>query len=110
MRDRTKLPKWAQDELTRLESDVARWKAKYEAGPADSDTFADDYLSRRPLGTGERIVFVIEPGKVGHSIERRIDARLVGRELEVHGYADSLAIIPSASNHVKVRLADYHER
>lgn len=39
MPDRTKLPKWAQDELTLAERNLAYWRAKATEGPAESDTF-----------------------------------------------------------------------
>lgn len=96
-RDRTKLPKWAQHEIERLERDVAHYKAKLSAGPEDSNTFADPYGTPRPLGRDTSIEF-----RVGE-FPRRFRARLQGEELVVDG-GDGVLVQPWATNVVRLRL------
>lgn len=58
-RDLAKLPKWAQQRIETLERNAAHLSARLEAGE-DSNTIADPFLNRQPLGDGETIRFVIE--------------------------------------------------
>jgi hypothetical protein len=97
--DETKLPKYAQDELNRLRRDLAHAHAKLEAGPEDSDTFADPYLHPRPLGKGESVEFRLNPQR---KVRVRIAQTHRGPELDIN--ADSgLSIEPVAANAIRIR-------
>lgn len=102
-RDITKLPKWAQIEISRLQRDVKWYKDKLEAGPDNSDTFADPYgRAVRPLGKGPRIAFVGLPGD-RQTIIARLDRDTDNEPyLEIRGL-NSLQIQPRASNVVHIR-------
>ena len=103
-RDKTKLPKWAQSEIDRLERDLASAYKKLNAGPDNSDTFADTYSeTRRPLGQGTSISF--EPiGSDGWG--NRFTVHLDGKTLVVQG-GDGLAVFPRASNSVYLTALRY---
>lgn len=95
---RARLPKWAQQEIDRLERDLDDARAKLSAGPEDSDTFADPYSeqARRPLGQGPTIMF-----KLGerNEIRCRVEHDHRGRAyLDVNASSGRLAILPRAGN------------
>lgn len=95
--DRTKLPKWAQQELTRLERNLEHAKSKLAQGPENSRVFADPYSDTpRPLGDAH-IEFRVGPG-----IGQKFSVRIEGTDLYVMG-SDGLAVFPEASNVVRVR-------
>lgn len=98
--DVAKLPKWAQREIDRLESDVRHYRARLAAGPEDSDTFADPYSdgARRPLGKGTLIEFTFGPGWAD-----KIQASLDGDTLRIRG-GSGLAVYPSASNSINIKV------
>lgn len=97
--DLTKLPKWAQQEIDRLQRNVEHWKAKATAGPDTSDTWIEHHAGRTPLGTNVHVVFTL-PG--GHELM----AYREGHELRVSGDGhNAIAVVPQASNVVKVRPA-----
>ena len=98
-RDRAKLPKWAQQELRRLEADLRDAHARLGAGPDDSDTFADPYADApRPLGKGTTVEFRTGPNRFGDRV-----LVSVGKDrVRIHG-GDSLHIYPSASNVIEVK-------
>lgn len=99
-RNREALPKWAQQEIGRLERDLESARAKLRVGPEDSDTFADATLSElaRPLGKGARIEF-----RFGDSWHERITAYIEDRRLVVHG-GSVLAVFPRSSNGVEIEV------
>lgn len=101
--DITKLPKWAQSEISRLERNLAHAEAKLAEGPEDSDTFADPYANApRPLGKGTRIEFVADAER-----RDRFHAHLTEDGiLEVSG-GSSLQIQPHAANVVRIKLGGY---
>ncbi len=55
--DESKLPKWAQSELSRLRAAEARWKKHATAGPEESDTFIRYWTGERPIGRGTTVEF-----------------------------------------------------
>lgn len=94
-----RLPKWAQAHIEKLKRDLAYAHAKLEAGPEDSDTFADPHHDvQRPLGKRPTIAF-----QMG---EDRWDRILIYRtedgELDICG-SGILAVMPRASNSLRVR-------
>jgi len=99
-----RLPAWARQRIERLERDLAEAHERLAAGPAGSDTFADPYMTRRPLGRGTSIEFVARaPGdRVRSYFTVRLDED--GR-LHVMG-SDGFAIEPRSSNLVLIRLED----
>lgn len=56
-----KLPKWAQNEINRLEADLKHYKERSEQieGSADTNTFLQEGLSSRPLPHHARIEFCL---------------------------------------------------
>jgi len=91
------LPKWARQEIDRLERDLAYNKAKLAEGPEDSDTFADEYSDApRPLGRGPTITFKWG-GKWGEKIEARLDGETLivrgGTQIDVHPVAGNVVEI-----------------
>lgn len=96
-RDRTKLPKWAQQELGRLERDLEHAQARLAEGPENSNTFADPYAdSPRPLGEGTLIEY-----RFGESWGEKFSVRLEGDKLYVMG-GSTLSIYPQSSNTFRV--------
>lgn len=100
--DVSKLPKWAQTEIQRLERNLESANARLNTGPEDSDTFADPYFeeSTRPLGRGTMIQFGEERGR---RFRVRIDKD--GR-LDVSG-DEGLIVIPRASNSILLESRRY---
>ena len=98
-RDISKLPKWAQAELLRLESDVDYWKARATEGPEDSDTFIHSYLDPTPIGKGPIVRFQLTGDD---QFRDAIQVRRDGDAIYVSG-GDTLQVEPRASNVVKVR-------
>lgn len=95
--DIERLPKWAQREIRRLTNDVEHLRTRLEAGPEDSDTFADAFSeSKRPLGRGTQIEF-----RFGDRWDQRFMVRLEGRRLIVAG-GERIAVRPQASNVVEI--------
>jgi hypothetical protein len=101
--NRESLPKWARDEIERLERSVEYWKTKYSVGPEDSDTFVwgggIGGEHDKPLGKGPNIEFHVNGSD---RWEHRFDVRLRGEELEVMG-GDGLIVAPISGNVIRVR-------
>ena len=103
-----RLPKWARTEIERLRRDLADAKERLAAGPENSNTFADPYLDKKPLGTDTTVEFrLASGGKVRVRIARDrggtkeyVDVMHVGR------HACELAIRPSSSNTFEVIEVD----
>jgi hypothetical protein len=96
--DVSKLPKWAQAEIGRLERDLADARAKLAAGPEESDTFADVYGAPRPLGKSPVIRFTPDPEHPHLYVDAYVDRGSV----YVRG-SEGLAIRPWAGNVIKVK-------
>lgn len=97
------LPKWAQMEITRLESDVEYWKMKATAGPEDSNTFLEYGMDNTPLGDSPHVVF-----RTGAAASNMDDITIhinAERQLQIHGNRP-ISIQPVASNLVYVRIRD----
>jgi hypothetical protein len=99
------LPKWARDEIGRLDREVAHLRETLATGPEDSDTFADPYSdSPRPLGRGTAVEFQLTGDRPGQKALAKMGADNSGRRfLEVHG-GDSMIVRPVASNVVRLYL------
>lgn len=100
--DVARLPKWAQHRIAALERDLLAARATINAGPENSDTFADPYSeASRPLGSEPLIRFYL-----GNTQRDYIDCMIVrdrhGAHLRVLG-SDSLNIEPSSGNVVQLR-------
>ena len=101
-RDITKLPKWAQQEITRLERSVEHWKAVASVGPEDSTVFADAFSAApRPLGEDP----VIQFNKCGMGLaDIRIARAAVGSNvLEISTTEGTLEVSPQSGNVIRVR-------
>ena len=98
---RASLPKWAQGYIKKLENDNMHYLDKLNAGPEDSDTFADPYsATRRPLGAGTSIEF-----RLGDKAVRVHTARegVTGLPYLTINGGDYLEIRPQAANSFEVR-------
>ena len=95
VRDVTKLPKWAQNEISRLTADLKHYKdAAMEMETGDTNVFQQDILDRRPMKRDSSIIFVTD------DTEFQIGFR--SGELQVmtlgRGKKDRLAVRPQSSN------------
>ena len=99
-RNRATLPKWAQNELARLERDLEYTRAKLAQAPDDSRVFANPYSDApQPLGDADVEFRVNDHDKFKVGLDDVRD----GTVLTVYG-GDTLQIEPQASNVVRVRL------
>lgn len=100
-----KLPKWARQEIERLEKNVAHYIAQLVAGDEDSDTFANPHsTAKRPLGRGTSIEFVLGQDKRGHDLAIRVRTESLRdgtAMLDVSG-SDGLNVLPRASNRIEI--------
>lgn len=97
--DATKLPKWAQRDLERLQRDVQTWKQRACTGPEGSNTFIWMGMDElKPLGDSPNIRFQTGSGWRDH-----IQVRLTDRnELLVMG-SDQILITPQAGNVITIQ-------
>ena len=96
-----KLPKWAQDEISRLERDLAYWQERASIGPDESNTFAHPYSEfPTPLGMDAQIEFRSRGPGPGKKLRVMLDSH---GDLDVNG-DDSIMIFPYSGNGVKIRL------
>lgn len=105
MGDITKLPKWAQEEISKLESDVKYWQTKYKTfdgqmktriqvdGRFNKDT--DTYLPEHST-----VSFKLKEDDVPF---RAIDVTIVKGVLRI--YADDMVVLPVASNSIYIKQA-----
>jgi len=99
--DITKLPRWAQDRIGKLERDLAAERRKLSAGPENSDTFADPYASApRPLGRHTRIQFVGERDEFHVHIDD-------DGELTVHTLTGRLLAMSGAANVMRFKSEQF---
>lgn len=97
-----KLPKWAQTEITVLRNDNQSLKRKLNEmfGEAETNTYMDDLLDKKPLMKDTSIVFSITGGTVRCRVDRfgnldiNSDSRL----------GKKLAILPNASNAITIKF------
>jgi hypothetical protein len=94
MRDRSTLPKWAQQEMERLERERDSWKEKVFYAAAEKG-FTDTSLRYRPepdrgLPIGSTVVF--------KTITGEIEARMKDAKLEVRALSGLVVIEPYTSN------------
>jgi hypothetical protein len=103
--DLTKLPKWAQTLIAVLESDIRYLKAKVEAGPENSNTFADPHADPpRPLGQSPNIQFMLGRDDLRQYIQARIQQDHNGTPYVYIMGGDSIVIEPQSSNTVRLRI------
>ena len=96
-RDLTKLPKWASQEIERLQSNLAYVHGLLEAGPEDSRVFAEPYSDHpRPLGKDAHIEFRPTP-------DTKLKVAIEKDGIEVYG-GDSLMVYPRSSNVVRIKM------
>jgi hypothetical protein len=96
--DVTKLPKWAQVEIRRLERDLEAAYEKISTGPEDSRIIANpNSAAPTPLGTTTLIQF-----SLGEHWGEKIEVYLEGDAVVLRG-GDGLTIQPWAGNVIKLR-------
>jgi len=129
--DESKLPRWAQQEMTRLRDrlreDVAYWKAKAHQAttPGESDTILVDGMAEHGLPAGSTVRFMLrclepEDAHTQTFIDVRVkDDRLeltagdvvpvirpaaptISGGLDVTGYPPAMQVEPRASNTIYV--------
>lgn len=101
--DITKLPRWAQRRIEKLEGDVRYWKGLATVGPDVSDTFAQAVDGDTPLGAERRVKYMMG-GEWDSYIEAHTFKDSTGpRYVQVRG-ARTLSIVPQATNSFRVYL------
>lgn len=108
-----RLPKWAQAAMEYLERDVreankrADENLKAAENPDSTDTVVEDLLHNTSQGLpkGQRITFFPEAPTAAQRRSHRVDARVVGRSVEIMG-GGPLVVEMSSSNVFTVRVRD----
>jgi hypothetical protein len=96
--DITKLPKWAQREISRLERDLAAAYEKISTGPEDSRIIANPHGSApAPLGSTATIQF-----SLGERWSEKVEVYIDGDAVVLRG-GDGLTIQPWSGNVIKLR-------
>ena len=103
--DRSRLPKWARQEMERLERDRDSWKEKALAA-AGKGGLTDTALRFRPgpdrgLPIGSTIVF--------KAITGEIEARMKDGRLDVRTLSGTMAVEPHTSNVVYISARPPYE-
>lgn len=116
-----KLPRWAAYELLALRDEVARLTtAITEAGPADSDTFVDDFsgaarVVSRGLGRGAMVRFELaadtpspdgRPRRNVGTVEARIISRYGRNLLSLRSAEALLTVLPDSGNTILIESVD----
>lgn len=102
MNDKSKLPKWAQQEMERLENSAEYHKARLRESLGDNDQVSDTqiYMGYQEdlvgLPSGTPIRFKLSYGKV--------EVRVNEGRLEVTGVNGALSIFPHVTNVVQVAV------
>lgn len=103
--DITKLPKWAQHRINKLEADVESLERKItEVETRDTDVFIWQGMMEDdiPLPRGSRIVFRVDGGDRNNYFHASL---IEDGSLEIYGGA-SFEISPSSSNVIRVKIRD----
>lgn len=101
--DVTKLPKWAQQEIARLERSVEHWQGVASQGSEDSTVFADAY-SDAPRPLGEDPVITFSPIGMGIGSIRVTRSKRGSNVIEVMANEGVLEVSPQSSNVIRVRV------
>lgn len=93
------LPKWAQQEITRLKSEIKGYKRQADQvlGKESTDVYITDLQDLKPLPQKSTIVFTF-----GKEWYEKITVRKVGDTIDIS--ADGLTVFPVASNRVNIKL------
>ncbi|HVH13099.1 MAG TPA: hypothetical protein VM759_08610 [Longimicrobium sp.] len=95
----TRLPKYAQDHITRLERDLETARKKVQDGPRDSNATLNPYSQElfTPLGKDVTIQFGDEDGT---NFTVKHDGTKNTLDIHTHGekYGDRLVVLPRSSN------------
>lgn len=102
--DVSKLPRWAQFRIRKLEADVehyAQVAGRIESGTSKV-TFGNAHLGRGLvyLPDNDVYTFIVD----GHSIGIRIVKEEVGEVLDVNALGRQIQVLPYASNRIQVRV------
>ena len=100
--DITKLPKWAQAEIERLERSVEHWKAAASVGPENSTVFADAY-SDAPRPLGEDPVIQFSKCGMGFADIRISRVKPGSNVLDISCTEGTLEVSPQSGNVIRVR-------
>ena len=97
-----KLPKWAQTEIKVLRNDNQSLKRKLNEmfGEAETNTYMDDLLDKKPLINNSSIVFSITGGTVRCRVDRfgNLDINSDSR------VGKKFSILPNAANAITIKF------
>lgn len=101
--DRTKLPRWAQSQLERLERDLASARAELRArATGETNTRVGDYTGEDwHLAEGARVIFTL-PYLARDGRPAEVEARVEGDAVLVHTSGGGLIVAPRVSNSVAI--------
>lgn len=104
-RDLSKLPRWAADEIRRLESNLKAAEEKAAALSTPGSRIVVDPYSDNPIGLTDRstVRFRYENSNGFVTVEGWIDVSIRNGVLDVNA-SDTLLVSPSASNHLALSL------
>lgn len=106
-----KLPVWAQDYIHLLERRVVELNAQLlvaSAGPEDSNVLIRDHVHPdRPLGRNVPVRFNLPDGSYVEVEHARDELGTVLVRASGSGRRGAISVLPSTSNAVKLRLAEY---
>lgn len=100
-----RLPKWAKDEILRLEANVEHWQAKASVGPDDTNVFVDPYSDApKPLHRRAHVRWTFD-----ENVRRcrYVEVWQKGGELQIQASSDTIAFVPQASNCGRIRLVNW---
>jgi hypothetical protein len=112
-----KLPKWAQQEIVRLERDVQHHERRLAEVSGETSEPSNVEVNargiqpgRRFLPSGDSVRFWLDPDSDGRA-RRYVDVAVIGGEVRVmtSGYGNML-VVPQASNVVYIGEQERHER
>jgi hypothetical protein len=103
--DVSKLPKWAQEKLRRMEADRDLWRARaeqYGGGVENSNVFIVDRVSPRLYGLGRNTcVHYVLPSRARVGVHHCTSQGPEGA-LTIYSSDSSLAVLSGASNQVHI--------
>lgn len=93
-----RLPKWAKNEIERLNANIEYYKKQVQEikGEKDTNVFIVEGLTKRPLPKNSHIEF-----RLGKNWSDKVDINIEEDCIQI--YLDDVIVIPSASNHLYLK-------
>lgn len=101
-----RLPKWAQQEIERLQRSVEWWQQQASVGPEDSTVFAEPHSDApRPLGTDPVVRFQnpLDPQSMLDVMRMKPGSAV----LEIRSNQGAIEVSPQSGNVIRVRATDW---